>query len=342
MVETRSKQPESTQANPAAKSKSKTKGSSKKRQPQPPSGRKKQKQQLVEDDADESFHIDSNDVNNQPRDEPNLTCREEAEEDESAPPAVFLSRFPGLELGDFEKQLDDWTLVSLRQAISKQASKRSKAPGEIQLLVRIRLEYEKRMLMAALMGAVPKVVIWNLVGKGSKQGHANPWIRFLAFGLPALAEKVPESGDSEGWTRRNKKVSDLWKKLSKDEKDVFRDPYFFALAKLPNLSTLPMDITKPAEDGGDTSLQHLNESMPAPTVHKLTDEQKTKYMPLFEKLVDVEKLHLCHGKPSPSTPVATIQQKSLVELRKAHHTVRSICFHLDFLPISIVTLTTYT
>ncbi|KAH9821941.1 hypothetical protein DFH28DRAFT_1079104 [Melampsora americana] len=150
------------------------------------------------------------------------------------------------------------------------------------------------MLMAALMGGVPEVVVWNLVGEGAKKGHVNPWIRFLAFGLLALSEQ---------------------------------HPYFFALADLPDLSNVPEDLgsaTNP-EDEDDTSLQYLDESTTTPSVHRLTAEEKEKYQPLFDKLVDKEKLHLCHGKPSPTSSVATVQKRSLVELRKAHHAFAVVC-----------------
>lgn len=78
--------------------------------------------------------------------------------------AIFRSRFPGLEIDTYEDCLDDWTVDELRQNIAKQASRSSKAPQDIKSLVKtIRLEYEKRMLMAALMGAVPEIVVWNIV-----------------------------------------------------------------------------------------------------------------------------------------------------------------------------------
>ncbi|EGG06955.1 uncharacterized protein MELLADRAFT_86211 [Melampsora larici-populina 98AG31] len=177
------------------------------------------------------------------------------------------------------------------------------------------------MLMAALTGGVPEAVVWHLVGEGAKKGHANPWIRFLAFCLLPLEEKLPAPGDKAGWTHHNQEVSKMWKKLSKDEKDVFQDPYFFALANLPDLSNVPGgDNDLPdTDDGDETPLQLLDQTTNAPQVHKLTDEEKLKYQPLFNRLVEIDKLHVCHGKPSPSTSVATIQKKSFVELRKAPH-----------------------
>ncbi|EGG10275.1 uncharacterized protein MELLADRAFT_94561 [Melampsora larici-populina 98AG31] len=85
-------------------------------------------------------------------------------QNKSSQPSIFRSRFPGLEMETFEDHLDDWTLVELRQHIAKQGSKSSRPHQEIRTLVKsICLEYEKRMLMAALMGGVPEIVIWNLV-----------------------------------------------------------------------------------------------------------------------------------------------------------------------------------
>ncbi|KAH9818301.1 hypothetical protein DFH28DRAFT_1080790 [Melampsora americana] len=165
------------------------------------------------------------------------------------------------------------------------------------------------MLMEALMGGIPEVVIWKLVGKGAKKEHTNPWIKSLAF--------FPQPGNKEGWTRRNQEVSNIWKCLNH---------YFFALANLPDLLNFDEDAEAlENEDPDKTSLQHLDQSTTTPLVHKLTNEEQLKYQPLFDNLVDIEKLHLCHGKPSTSKSVATIQKKSLVELWKAHHAFSVVC-----------------
>lgn len=77
---------------------------------------------------------------------------------------IFCSRFPSLELDTFQDQLDQWTIVQLRDAIVKQDSRRSSAHKDIKDLVKlIRMDFEKRVLMVALMAGVPEVVIWNLM-----------------------------------------------------------------------------------------------------------------------------------------------------------------------------------
>lgn len=123
-------------------------------------------------------------------------------------------------------------------------------------------------------------------------------------------------------------MSDLWNGLSPEEKDVFRDPYFFALAGLPNLALTqsgldPEDIDNDEDEADLYGFQHLDSRVPVPKVHQLSEAEKAKYQPLFDRLVNVEKLHLCHGRPDPTQSIATLQAKSLAELRKAHHDVSS-------------------
>ncbi|EGG11201.1 uncharacterized protein MELLADRAFT_70891 [Melampsora larici-populina 98AG31] len=98
----------------------------------------------------------------------------------------FRSRFPQLELDMFEDELPKWTLVGLREAIVHQDSRRSKAPKEIKDLVKImRFEFEKRILMIALMAGVPEVVIWNLViWVKESQGQSLDSIPFLLYQVP--------------------------------------------------------------------------------------------------------------------------------------------------------------
>ncbi|EGF97543.1 uncharacterized protein MELLADRAFT_85090 [Melampsora larici-populina 98AG31] len=184
------------------------------------------------------------------------------------------------------------------------------------------------MLMAALMGGLHEVVVWNLVGEGSKKAHFNPWIQFLAFGVEALKEPLPEKADSTGWASRNRKVADLWKALSDDEKDVFQNPYFFALANLPDLSNLPAENDDSnIEDKDNPTFTHIDGSTVAPQVHPLTKAEKSKYEPIFKRLVDVEKLHICHGKPEPTQSIATLQKNSLAALKKAHHDRYQITYY---------------
>ncbi|EGG13215.1 uncharacterized protein MELLADRAFT_86738 [Melampsora larici-populina 98AG31] len=242
---------------------------------------------------------------------------------------VFQSRFPGLEFDTFEQDLDKWTITKLQEALLGQGSRRTKVNKEVQNLVEVmRIEFEKRMLMIALMAGVPEVVIWKLVGMGSKKVKGNPWIRFLAFCFQCLGDKMPDRNDKDGWVSRNQQNADKWHALSKDEQEIFKDPYFFALANLPDYSTASIgddEGTGANNNENGVDINQLDGTTPAPTVHKLSDEDKAKYQPLFEKLVNIDKLHLCHGKPEPSATVSTLQKRSLVAVCKAHHEFSVVC-----------------
>lgn len=140
---------------------------------------------------------------------------------------------------------------------------------------------------------------------------------------------VPLREDKEAWKARNTKIAEIWNSLSKDEQDVFRNPFFFALANLPDLS-LEECIGVDNDDNNDNvdfeitnylGNQDLDASAAAPKVHQLSEADKLRLQPLFDRLVNVEKLHLSHGKPDASQSVAKIQELSMVAIRKAHHEV---------------------
>ncbi|KAH9809041.1 hypothetical protein DFH28DRAFT_1086994 [Melampsora americana] len=242
---------------------------------------------------------------------------------------IFQSRFPGLELDTFEQQLDSWTVIKLQESIAQQNSRRSKAPKEIKDLIKIvRMEFEKRILSIALMAGVPEVVIWNLVGMGSKTVKANPWIRFLTFCVKCLGDKLPERDDKDAWVTRNQQMAEHWHALTPDQQDVFKDPYFFALANLPDYSNVLLGNDEDQdsdENNNGVNVTQFDSAVPTPKVHQLSEEDRSKYQPLFDELVNVEKLHLCHGKPERSSSVATLQKRSMLAVRKAHHNFSVVC-----------------
>lgn len=137
--------------------------------------------------------------------------------------------------------------------------------------------------------------------------------------------EVPNREDKEAWVKRNQEMAEIWHDLGKDQQTIFKDPYFFSLANLPDYSTTSLPEHTNANDENESGVDTSNFDTPtvAPTVHQLSDEDKAKYQPIFDTLVNVDKVHLCHGKPEPSPSVSTLQKKSLIAIRKAHHEVSS-------------------
>lgn len=127
-------------------------------------------------------------------------------------------------------------------------------------------------------------------------------------------------------------MADIWSDLSTDEKDVFRDPNFFALAGIPDYSSIDnLDTQDVADDdaANGVNVQQFDAPALTPAVHQLSESDMQKFQLLFDKLVNVEKLHLCHGKPKPSPSIATLQKQSLLAVKQAHQDVSQFNIHGD-------------
>ncbi|KAH9810998.1 hypothetical protein DFH28DRAFT_932176 [Melampsora americana] len=148
-----------------------------------------------------------------------------------------------------------------------------------------------------------------------KKDKLNCYTCFLTFGKEALEVKVPPQSNQAGWGRRNKLLSDLWNAKSPDERMVFCNPFFFALEKLPDLSLSNEDHVVESEDDGQL--------VSAPKIHQLSEANESKYLLIFNELVEIEKVHANHGKPGLTESMATMQLKSLAAFRAAHYAMFS-------------------
>ncbi|KAH9807109.1 hypothetical protein DFH28DRAFT_1140347 [Melampsora americana] len=205
----------------------------------------------------------------------------------------FISSFPSLAIDNMEQELDKWTVVNLQKALAEQKKRYSRhknqVPSEIEDLVElIRLDHKKRMLMAALIGGISEAVVWSLVNVGPTSGKSSCWTRFLSLGKKPLAITMSHRNDKPGWAKQNKDIREIWDNMSIDQKMVFKTPYFFALAKLPDLSR-PSAVVELGNDGQDIDKEDISAEVTSPPVHQLSEEDELLYRPIFEELVDVEK-----------------------------------------------------
>ncbi|EGF97326.1 uncharacterized protein MELLADRAFT_85864 [Melampsora larici-populina 98AG31] len=248
----------------------------------------------------------------------------------------FTSSFPSLNIDNMEQELDKWTVVDLRKELAerkKNASRhKNQVPTEINNLVQlIRLDHEKRMLMAALIGGISETMVWELTNVGPTSGKSSCWTRFLSFGKKPLAIEMPHRNNKAGWAKRNTDIRDIWDNMTNDEKMVFRTPYFFALAKLPDLSS-PSVAVEVGDVDQEINEEDISAQVTSPHVNQLSEEEELLYRPIFDELVDVEKVHFNHGKPEKNVSVASLQLKSLAAFRVAHHNFAIVCqrFHIHY------------
>lgn len=168
---------------------------------------------------------------------------------------------------------------------------------------------------------------------------------------------VPRTTDKTGWRTRNRAVAHLWTNFTDDQKLVFKDPYFWALAGLPDPNRWIVDDDEDWEDEEEDDLVEpvadvndspdVNEAededeetpaqvakasavVPAPPVHQLTASEEAKLRPIFEELVDHARIQLNYGKPVRGPSVNNLVAKGQAAFKQAHaHVSLTILFHLN-------------
>ncbi|EFP91139.2 uncharacterized protein PGTG_16884 [Puccinia graminis f. sp. tritici CRL 75-36-700-3] len=132
--------------------------------------------------------------------------------------------------------------------------------------------------MLALIGNVAEKTVTKFLGENKPPRRKSGWNRFAAFSLESLKYPVPPKGASEGWEERNIEIGKAWKLLDVDEKAVFSARIF------QHFSGIPCDFEDEAEDDEEES--------------DLTTDEIELYKPLYDKLVNIEKVNIVAAKGS--------------------------------------------
>lgn len=138
---------------------------------------------------------------------------------------------------------------------------------------------------------------------------------------------MPPGGDAFGFPERNQALSVIWRSYTEVQKNVFRDPFFLALADQPEFAD-GEDSGSDEEDGdGDgDGLQQW--------VHQLSEEEEQLYRPLYNRLVDLKRIERHFGAPSgPSA--AVVQARSVAATRSVANTVCTFSF-FPFLHLCLI------
>jgi len=110
---------------------------------------------------------------------------------------------------------------------------------------------------------------------------------------------VPPKGSSLGWDERKKSLGNSWALLTEDEKNVFDSRVFAHFSKLPITSYNPEEDESESEYDEET-----NENEPKALLDK---EEVAIYEPLYEKLVNHEKVQLVSGQASDTSTSSSPQ-----------------------------------
>ncbi|KAH9814041.1 hypothetical protein DFH28DRAFT_1083091 [Melampsora americana] len=165
-----------------------------------------------------------------------------------------------------------WTATRVEGMINARVKYVSHIPSEIILVAKLAQQnYRKAKPLYAGLAKVKLETLEEKLGKGGKTLRPqDAFCRFMSYGKDSLKLCSNEAGKI--WTET----------CTTNQCQVFHADYFFALAGIPNLDR-PTD-DKPEAKGA------------APQIPLLSLEEEEKYRPIYDKLVDHNKVIQCKGK----------------------------------------------
>ncbi|KAA1086233.1 hypothetical protein PGTUg99_010733 [Puccinia graminis f. sp. tritici] len=223
---------------------------------------------------------------------------EETNSHRDSPPPNTTS---GITLENFENQLSNWSIHQLRQTLQKKKESNSnRIPPSVQEAISLlQQNYAKSKLMLALIGnnSHSDDHVWPS-GEDKPARQKSDWNRYVAFSLESANTPVPPKGCSVGWEERNIHLGKTWNKLSAEEKAVFSPRIFEFFSEIP----CHHDLEEEEEEEDQ---------------EELTDEEKDMYRPLYEKLVNHEKIKLINTKgPETSNKSAEVFKQAYKAFQK--------------------------
>ncbi|EGG07538.1 uncharacterized protein MELLADRAFT_105771 [Melampsora larici-populina 98AG31] len=154
--------------------------------------------------------------------------------------------------------------------------------------------------------------------EGPMAREPNKYTNYLSYSLTSTQAKMPPKGVATGFKARNKLVGNTWTAYSQDERDVFHPKIFERLCQ--QIMETPEPSTQTLEAANINTLD-AEEATPIDTQEDkpLSNEQINKYMPHFQRLVNVQTVSwdfkhgvLCRH----SGKIQHLQQVAKAELKK--------------------------
>ncbi|KAH9810784.1 hypothetical protein DFH28DRAFT_902084 [Melampsora americana] len=216
-----------------------------------------------------------------------------------------------INLQNYHEAKKDWPLGRIQAQLAKQKSSNHQLSAAVIAEGQAVLEQLDHTLhmIAMVSGVGIKKLKRSLGLLGGTHGE-NPWHRWLSFSIEANKIPMPPRGDPDASARltaRNQANSETYKALDDDEYEVFTSRVFYALGGYPDYSA----ITITEDDGvfGDASIL-------IPEIPKLSDEEESRYRPIYEKLVDMKKVDRDRNLNTPTTSARQEEKRSLQSIKK--------------------------
>ncbi|KAH9806807.1 hypothetical protein DFH28DRAFT_1160538 [Melampsora americana] len=222
------------------------------------------------------------------------------------------NELPTLQNYHTDAMMKKWTRSRCKEKLASSGFKgRASTDGrtEIRALIR-RFEHLKMLIALALRCSFRTV---NTIG-GDVASHqdTNAYIHYREFAKRAHSPAMPHPDDpsiSQKLGDYNRATGDGWSGLNADQRAVFDHDMLLALAGVPDLTEDDFESEDEENENGDGEI-------PIPQVTQLTDEEETRYRPIYEELVDHHKVVAKYGSDVPGMSDAKFTRRSLRCIQK--------------------------
>ncbi|EGG10270.1 uncharacterized protein MELLADRAFT_94567 [Melampsora larici-populina 98AG31] len=229
---------------------------------------------------------------------------------QSAPNDYDLD-LPDITLQNYHKVQKHWPLERIQEQLKKQTSSNHQISAAVLAEGQAVLgAFEQSLHMIAMVSGVNIDVLKRSLGLLGGTHADNSWHRWLSFAIAANKIAMPARGDpaaSDILTMRNQANSKTYRALKKDEVAVFTAEVFYALGGYPDYSAI--SISDDADVFGDSSAL-------VPEVPKLSPADENRYRPLYEKLVDQDKVARDRELHTPGSSACKEEKRSLQSFKK--------------------------
>ncbi|EGG10987.1 uncharacterized protein MELLADRAFT_92404 [Melampsora larici-populina 98AG31] len=234
-----------------------------------------------------------------------------------------------LTVDNYKEHMDAWSVGRLRTAIKKyKSSGGTRASTEVQTKARlINSKYEHELLMLALVDKVQLRTIKKAIDEVAPKKNPSNLGMYVSYAKESLALSMPNRGQEDGGdmlSQRNRINTDRWKALSLDQKAIFSPSLFYTLAGAPNpYAASDNEDADDEDERGDIIVS-------VPKVRRLTPEEEALYRPIYEEMVDDDRVSANISKPKLGPSDALLQRKSLTAFQKFAHELACLANRLDF------------
>lgn len=218
---------------------------------------------------------------------------------------------PTLQNYDKDHIMKLWPPSRCKQRLSLGFKARASTDGQNEIRALIKKYQHMKMLIALALKTSLRTV--NKITKASTKKQESAYLNYRVFARREQMETMPHPDNpdiSPKLASYNQAIGDAWSGLNADQRAIFEHSLLLALAGVPDLAADHVESEEEDQDErGDCEV-------PVPEVTQLTEDEETRYRPIYEALVDHEKVVAKFGSVDSGISDAKFTRRSLRCIQK--------------------------